>query len=263
MDYFSLMIKKELLLANIVNNVVRFIEFFQFENKRILNKCLEKERMRLLGNGASLILNAPSINNQNLMKLKGTDIVFVNRGFKHPLYRELHPKYHIFCDPKFKKGIWPLSWVDEITEMVPDITFVMPVEWRTDARIFELSKKVNICWIRLKYKSFSPFVAGYTLSFLLDLGYNRINVTGWEANGLGHELIKDVSHFYGKNEENGVKGSTEYIIDFYMYMLSYSYYKSLSFMAKNKGVTITNMTYGGAIDMFERNDMLNEKVEIV
>lgn len=263
MDYFSLMIEKELFLAKLVNSLLSSITFFQFKNNKIVRDCISKEKSSNLSASATLILNAPSINKQNLLTLSDTDIVFANRGFKHPLYKELHPKYHVFCDPKFRKGIWPLSWVDEIIEMVPDVTFVMPIEWKNDSHIMQLKdKKVKICWIRLRDKSFTPFVAGYALQFLLDLGYKRINVTGWEANGLGYELTKDESHFYGKNEENSIKGSKEYIMDFYMYMLSYSYYMKLSKEAQRKGIRIVNLTLGGRIDMFERDDFLNKETEL-
>lgn len=258
MDYFDLMIKKEICITNIVNSVIDFVNLFKFGENQIVKSCLEIAKANKASQNACIILNAPSVNKQDLTKLKDLDLVFVNRGFMHKQYKELHPKYHIICDPKFKNGIWPVTWIDDILEMVPDITFCLPVEWYS-LPIFDNLKKrgVNICWIRIKDKPFTPFVAGYSIQFLMSMDYKNIYFTGCEANGLGHELVKDVSHFYGTNEENSIKGSKEYIMDFYMYMLNYSYFRKLSMKATKKGFNIYNLTLGGCLDMFERNNMLN------
>lgn len=257
MDYFDLMIRKELFLTNTACKLIDIINLLKFRENSITRSCLKKAIDNKSSRKAAIVLNAPSVSKQNLFLLKGYDLVFVNRGFLHKDYKELHPKYHIICDPKFKKGIWPVSWVYDIIAMVPDITMCFPVEWYNMPVMQQLKadNRVNICWIRIKDKPFTPFVAGYSFQFLMNMEYKDIVFTGCEANGLGHELVKDVSHFYGTNEENNIKGSKEYIADFYMYMLNYAYFRKIARKAKKRGVKITNLTIGGCLDMFERKNI--------
>lgn len=260
MDYFSFMIRKEIILTKIINLFCNIINIFKLKQNRQVNKSLKEFQAKKNSNKAVVVLNAPSINKQNLFLLKDMDIAFVNRGFMHKQYQKIHPKYHIICDPKFIKGIWPISWIDDIVAMVPDITIVFPIEWKKTALMQELiNKNIKICWIRIKDKPFTPFVAGYAIQFLINLKYESIFFTGCEANGLGHELIKDTSHFYGINQENELKGSKEYIIDFYMYMLNYEYFRIISRKMKHKNIKIINLTIGGCLDMFERQSFLNMK----
>lgn len=257
MDYFSLMVKKEFYIASIVNMLCDIINLFRYKENRIVKKCLADAKKEVRHKKAFIILNAPSVNKQNLFKLSDVDVAFVNRGFKHPDYKRLHPQYHIICDPKFIRGIWPVSWIYDILDLVPDITFVFPVEWEKEDVMQELMvKNIKICWIRIRDKSFSPFVAGFSISFLMSLDYKTIYFTGCEANGLGHELVRDISHFYGKNEENTLKHTKEYIIDFYMYMLNYHYFGLLANRATNSNVEIINLTIGGCLDMFKRENLL-------
>lgn len=257
MDYFSLMVKKEFCIASFVNILCNICNLFKYRENHLIQKCLNSAQKKKKHKSAFIILNAPSVNKQNLFKLTNVDIVFVNRGFKHPDYKRLHPRYHIICDPKFILGIWPVSWVYEILELVPDITFVFPVEWEKEKVIQDLKNiNIKICWIRIKDKSFSPFVAGYSIQFLMSLGYDTIYFTGCEANGLGHELVRDTSHFYGNNEENSLKHTKDYIPEFYMYMLNYHYFDLLAKKAKKFNIEIINLTLGGCLDMFKRDNLL-------
>lgn len=256
MDYWWFLIKKDFFLGSVVNHFINLTNLFKFTQNNIVRKCMRVAKAKKNNTTAAIILNAPSINHQDLTLLKGTDMVFVNRGFMHPQYKNLHPKYHIICDPKFPKGIWPVSWIYDIVKMVPDITICLPVEWFDVPILQELKNNdINICWIRIKDKPFSPFVAGYSIQFLLDMGYKNIYFTGCEANGLGHELVKDTSHFYGTNAENNIKGTRDYIYDFYLYMFNYAYFTKLSKKCRKKNVTIVNLTIGGVLDMFERQTL--------
>ena len=67
-----------------------------------------------------LVLNGPSVKKQDLLVMKDKDVMFVNRGFLHPAYKEFQPKYHVFVDTKMIKGLWPVSWLDEIWKISPN-----------------------------------------------------------------------------------------------------------------------------------------------
>ena len=79
-----------------------------------------------VGKDIYIILNAPSLKTQDLSVLKGKETMFVNRGFMHPMYKDLQPAYHVFVDTKMLKGIWPVSWIGDILQMSPNTKILLP-----------------------------------------------------------------------------------------------------------------------------------------
>ncbi|MBU3010331.1 hypothetical protein KO506_02850 [Polaribacter vadi] len=207
-------------------------------------------------NQVYIILNGPSLKKQDLSVLQGQDIMFVNRGFKHELYHLLQPKFHVFVDAKLKTGEWPITWLDEILTMVPDITFIMPVDWYHLEMLKPYKEKgVKFLWMSLD----TPFkcigVSGYCFEASMFCGYKKICFTGFDANGLAYELINHQSHFYGVNEENNIKTSKNYVIDLYMHSRHLRELQKLAEASKQKGIEIINLTEGGLLDMFTRNKL--------
>ena len=84
MDFWSLMIKKD-------DWIISFAEGLRsLKNKMDLSLSGVKNQMHalpLVGSGRDIyiILNAPSLKTQDLSVLKGECVMFVNRGFMHPL----------------------------------------------------------------------------------------------------------------------------------------------------------------------------------
>lgn len=210
-----------------------------------------KER-KVVGGRIFIALNGPSINKQPLEKIKGTgtDLIFVNQGFRLPSYRELHPKYHIFIDTKLIHGVWDIHWLDEILEMVPDITFVFPAEWARN-RLFApyIKRGVPIIWIRVRH---SHGVSAAAFSLAMRLGYKDIYFSGYEGTAFACSLVKQSSHFYGIDSdeanippENIMKG----------YLMNADHFRcaiNTAREAKRKGVNLINLTEGGIMDMFTR-----------
>ena len=81
------------------------------------------------GGQVVIVLNGPSVKTQPIERIKGCDAIFVNQGFRLPCYKQVHPKYHVFIDTKLIHGVWDIHWLDEILDLVPDITFAMPAHW--------------------------------------------------------------------------------------------------------------------------------------
>ena len=90
---------------------------------------LKKHRAKTEGRDVVIVLNGPSVKEQPLARLKGKDLIFVNQGFRLQIYKELQPKYHVFIDSKMIHGVWDIKWLDEIYNMNPNVTFVMPASW--------------------------------------------------------------------------------------------------------------------------------------
>ena len=247
------MILKENWICHIVNFLVKIFTVLNIKRQQLLN---ESKINNIINKDLFIVLNGPSIQKQDLNLLKGKTILFVNRGFYHPLYKFLSPKYHMFIDPKMLTGQWPLKWIDLILNMVPNITFIMPVSWAFKDQLKPyIQNNISIIWFDDSTPATLLGVGGYSLKFALNNNFEKIFFTGFEATGLAHEMINSVSHFYGTNNENLAKTTKEYILDLYMFSKHLNDLTKLSLEAKRKNIEIINLTDGGLLDMFPRMNL--------
>jgi len=255
MWFWHLMIKKDDWICALVDFLMRIKSLFSFKRQKLLMRMSEKE---LVGHGKDIfiILNGPSLKNQDLSVLKGKTTMFVNRGFKHSLYATLKPDYHVFVDPKMLTGEWPVDWIDEILTMAPDITFIMPVSWAFVDKFQPYIKKgVSFYWLDDSSRCTFLGVAGECFKFSIIQKFKTIYFTGFDANGLAHELVNSSSHFYGTNEENLKKTTINYVDDLLMFSRHLHDLNRFARKCKMQKINIVNLTDGGLLDMFERNDL--------
>lgn len=259
LKFWPLMATKDIIIYKVLTTTYRGIRFFNFREKSFLrnNKGFKNKH---LNDELYLILNGPSLNLQDLSSLKGKNLMFVNRGFKHPLYRELAPKFHVFIDPKMISGEWDTNWIDEILELSPNTTIVLPVKWASHSKFKNyINQKVSILWIPI-YESFNCMgVSGECFKTAIFLGFKTINFTGFDANGLAYELTKSSnSHFYGENLENKLKNNLDYVRDLYMYSRQLHDLEIFAKKCKRYNIKIFNLTQGGILSMFERKKLLSD-----
>lgn len=221
------------------------------------------------GKKAFIILNGPSLNEQDIRPLKGEILFFVNRAFKHPDYAYLQPTYHVFVDPKLATGVWSLSFLDEILELNPSVTFLLSSKWYALPQFQPYKQKAKIYWINSDL-FFTPFfkrridltkpmpgsaVFGACLNTAIYTGCNPIYFTGFDGNGLAYELINKSSHFYGINDENLRKETNDYVLDLYMMSRNLRVLSFISNYVKKNNIDVINVTKGGLIGMFNRKDL--------
>lgn len=255
MNFWDLMIRKDDWICSFINIAYNLSRKFNIKEQRILRK-MNSVKFNNLANDIFIVLNSPSIQKQDLSVLKGKTVMFVNRGFYHPLYRELQPQFHTFVDPKMLSGEWPVTWLDEILELSPDVTFVMPVTWAFEEKFQTYIKKgVSFYWIPVNGKCNCLGVAGECFQFAINQNISTIYFTGFEASGIAYELIKVNSHFYGVNEENLKKTTKDYVIDLFMHSRHLHDLNLFAEKCKKKGITLINLTEGGLLDMFPRKNI--------
>lgn len=256
MGFWELMIKKDDWIIKVINSFVSFKNAFSFSQLKVLRNMKREFKGKFKSESLFVILNGPSLQKQNLSVLKGKNLMFVNRGFKNSLYKELKPRFHVIIDPKFKNGVWPINWLDEILDMVPDIIFVMPVTWY-NLEILKPYKDngTKFLWIPRNSPLRCLGVSGSCFNTGIFLGFKEIFFTGFDGNGIAYELINYQSHFYGKNEENSLKTSDNYIVDLYMHSRHLNDLRWISKNSQANGVSIFNLTEGGILDMFPRRKL--------
>jgi hypothetical protein len=262
MGFWDLMILKDDLICKFIDYIYLVASQFKFREKSLLNKQAKLFKISYLSSVSNkklvILLNGPSLRTQDISVLadENNALMFVNRGFNHPLYRELKPQYHVFIDNKMISGEWSLTWIDEILSLVPDITFIMPISWSSNDKLQPYIKRgISIYWLKPDSICKCLGVSGACFQFAVEVGFKKIFFTGFEANGLGHELIKSNSHFYGVNEENLRKTSKDFVIDLLMHSRHlHDLIKFSKYCVKHR-IDVFNLTDGGILDMFPRIDI--------
>lgn len=275
-NFWELMSLKDDYIFELINFGFRLKYFFNFNQRSLLSANL-LYKGKGVGRDTYIILNGPSLQEQDLSALKGKSLMFVNRGFKHPLYSELQPEFHVIVDPKLKTGEWPITWLDEILEMAPNVVLVLDANWASLEKFKPYREKASILWINQQlywsriyssdidickpFKGFAVFGACFHLAAYM--GFDKIFFTGFDANGLAYEMLKQDSHFYGINDENNLKTTREFSRDLYMMHRGLRTLNLVADYCKGKGIAVINLTKGGLLDMFDRQqfpEVYSEKV---
>lgn len=208
------------------------------------------------GEDLYIILNGPSLKTQDLSLLKGKNTMFVNRGFMHPLYKELQPKYHVFLDSKIRDGIWPITWIDDIFELSPHIRIILPIEWYNHPVFSAYRNDERIFWLDWLVPFHTLGVSGGCFSYAIRQKFSNIYFTGFDANSCAYDMIKSSeSHFYGSDPELKGMTSIQHSIALFSTALHLLSLNKLAVYCKKKSINIFNMTNGGLLDMFPRKKM--------
>lgn len=225
-----------------------------------LKNCHLNERVFVVGNG-------PSIQKQNLKLLSNETTFFVNRGFQHEDYEIIKPKYHIFIDPKMATGEWPLSFLDEVVEKNPDVTFLLNGRWFKLPQFQNYKDKYNIYWmmqtmfiqpwqrrtVDLTKLGIGGAVVEQGILAALYMGSKNIYFTGVDGNGLCYNLVGESSHFYGSNSEDINSNFNTIVKDLAMMSNSLRRWSLIAEYCMSQGAEIINLTEGGIMDCCRRN----------
>ena len=244
-------------------NIIYKIKYWGQRKNLLRNRELKNINK---GKRTFIILNGPSLKNQNIRKLKGEILFFVNRGYKHPDYEYLSPAYHVIIDAKLSTGEWSLDMIDEIFKKNPKVKLFLNVKWLKLKRFSKFRQNSNIFWIdtdmiftrffsgKIDLTKLNPgrAVFGACFSVALYSGSKEVMFLGLDANGLAHEILNSSSHFYGVNEDNNSKTCKDYIKDLYMMSNGLKSFYAISKYCSNRNIRVINLTEGGLLDMFER-----------
>lgn len=248
------MIKKDDWIISCVEHL-RNIRYLCNPSLQKIKYQMRKRPLEGINKDLYIILNGPSLQTQDLSSLIGKSTMFVNRGFMHPLYKELQPAYHIFVDPKMIKGIWPVKWIDDIWKLSPNTKILLPLKWANNP-IFSPYKD-KIYWLNWNLPFYNLGVSGSCFSFGIQQKFNKIYFTGFDANGIGYEMIKSSeSHFYGNDKELEGKSTKQFVIDLLMHSRHLHDLNRLASYCKANQIQLINITNGGLLDMFPQEKKL-------
>lgn len=252
-------------LNQVANYIIQFYKMFS-SNKHLLKR--NKSLKNILQNQSAVIVaNGPSVSEIDLKLLKGKNLFFMNRGFKHKDYEYLQPNFHFIIDEKLNSGIWPISFIDTIFELNPNVKLFLNHKWCNEEKFNKFSKKYpnQIFWIdtRLFFTRFynnrkidltkvtyGNAVSGAALSSAIYMGSNNISFIGQDLNGLCYELINDRSHFYGSNKENSLKSINDITEDLLSMSISIRNWINFINYCKQKKININTLSQKGLFSLF-------------
>lgn len=202
-----------------------------------------------------IILSGPSLKTQDLSKLKGKHLMFVNKGFMHPLFKELQPEYYIIVDSNLRDGRWPVEWLDQIIEDCPNIRIILPKEWYIHPTFDRFKKDPHFFWQYWRIPFYQIGVAGGCFSYGISQGFSNIFFTGFDGNSCACALLKSTeTHFYGAEKDFSNMTTRQHALAFFSTFLQFIDLNDFADYCKDKDIRIFNLTNGGVLDMFPRRD---------
>ena len=142
--------------------------------------------------------------------LKNEIVFMVNRAFLDPRYQIIKPQYHVIVDNKLASGIWPITFLDQIAEMNPNVTFLLNSRWyrlpafqvyKEKYKIFWLEQSLEFTQFAINQKldlstiTYSKYVVEQAITSAIYMGLTNIYFLGVEGNGLAYTMtIKTPIH---------------------------------------------------------------------
>ncbi|NRA54145.1 MAG: DUF115 domain-containing protein [Gammaproteobacteria bacterium] len=254
-----------------INNTIRYTKYLV--ERYLLNQhshlSLNTEIKDIhKGKNCFVLGNGPSLKQQDITRLKDQCVFMVNRAFLDENYAVIKPCYHIIVDNKLATGQWPITYLDDIAKINPDVTFILNSKWFNDSKFVEYKVKYKIIWIDLSLeltrfntkakidltkRSLGKNVVENGIITAVYMGFKQIYITGVDGDGFANLLLGVDSHSYGVNKDDLEKfqswvGVREALNSVCRWMLSWHY---LDKYTLRNGSKIINLTGRGIITMVE------------
>ena len=256
-----------------VHNLLTILRYIYclLKEPKIFSLLISNKEIKnnILGQKVFIITSGPSLKKIDLSRLKGENIITVNKTFLHPLFAELKPLYHIINDNKLITGDWDLDWLYQIKKLSPETTIVLNARWILNKKLrdylFNQEIKCRFTfselfptrfgffsnWYDITKISVSLGVVGSALVLSVYLGAKKIIILGKDSNGLAYEILKQESHFYGVNSEANLKEPKDFNIDLFISQSSNRMWRNISYYCRKRSIKVFNSFPLGLVDAFE------------
>jgi len=249
-------------------------------NQKLILKRNESLKDIHAGKRAFVIVNGPSLKNQDLSWLKNEITYTVSGFFKHPIVELWQPTYHCAIDPGIfedKPNIHEF-WKELRTKM-PNSKLLVTLDYgykyckkyfmfkEEDAFFIALTGNPDIEIDITKTVQGFQSVSAFALANAIYMGCSPIYLLGFDHDYLAHRGLDH--HFYDgcsiKGHKNEIVPTSElntYLEEMKSMTILFENYYCLKEIAKNKNTSIYNATIGGYLDVFPRiiyEDLFNTK----
>lgn len=230
----------------IVFNLLSYFKF-AFKNTKYLAKNQE------LKNSAQkescyILMGGMSVNDIDLDRLIGCDVITANNFFRTPDYLRIKPKYHVITDVDFflnKANLDDLkNKIQDFTSVILNGKHVEPVGKRNWYFIYPLFRVVNSS-IKINLASACSNFSTVTLSCIqlaFYIGYKKINLVGFDLppGRMPHYYKESKSERNALKEYNAKTTEYEYCELFWQYTNCHHEAYKISEYAKRNGFEVYN-----------------------
>jgi len=221
---------------------------------------------------AFVIVNGPSLKQQNIDMLEN-EITFVVSGFfRHEVVKKWQPTYYSILDKNFFVDNEHTDFFfKQLNEVIKDSIFFIPLfrGWTANQNR-KLLPLQNTYYIATAGDGNSELdmtevvqsfhmVSAFALAQAIYMGCSPIYLLGFDHDYLANRGVDQ--HFYTGGTIPGMAGTTvtlaeriPYDTEIKAYLKLWKNYRSLARIAKKRGIKIYNATKGGYLDVFDRFD---------
>lgn len=241
-----------------------------FRNKSILDKNKELKN-KYLGERCFVIGHGPSINQQDLTKLKNEYAFACNHFYLHRQLNIMKPTFYSLIEPiilndSFREGIFPkmIERINFYASKNSKAVFLLNIQYKKYIEDNNLFSGNNVYYFlfsgfisnRMNLDMVKPNPSGtgsifFLLSLAKYLGFKKIYIIGCDYDYI---LAKDEKHFYEEEIScSSLKGETNLVLAKHLH----TYLKRMDIMNKcfqKEGVQVFNAGIGGMTDTFPRVD---------
>lgn len=265
----SLLFKIAASFCFIISKKLNSYDILDDKSQSILNrnKIFENKHE---GKRAFVIVNGPSLKNQNLDLLQN-EITFVVSGFyKHEVVNKWQPTYYSILDKAFFENTEKAKlFFNELNSKIQKSVFFIPLfrglNANDERKLLPIentfyvataglpNQKTDMTKIVQSFQSVSAFA----LFQAIYMGCSEIYLLGFDHDYLAYRGID--RHFYNGSTLKGHISSNTPLSEMYTYdeemtacLKLWKNYRSLLKIAQKRGIKIYNATDGGYLDVFER-----------
>lgn len=241
-----------------------------FRNKSILDKNKELKN-KYLGERCFIIGLGPSINQQDLTKLKNEYVFACNHFYLHRQLNIIKPAFYSLIEPiilndSFREEVFPktIERINFYASKNNKAVFLFNIQYKKYIEDNNLFSGNNVYYFlfsgsisnRMNLDMSKPNPSGtgsifFLLSLAKYLGFKAIYIIGCDYDYI---LTKDEKHFYKEEIScSSLKGETNLVLAKHLY----TYLKRMDIMNKciqKEGVQVFNAGIGGMTDTFPRVD---------
>ncbi|MEX2230706.1 MAG: hypothetical protein WD824_00990 [Cyclobacteriaceae bacterium] len=257
-------------LSNLARRVNGLTLLTPEERKILSRNTIFKDKHK--GQRAFVIVNGPSLKDQDITCL-ANEITFVVSGFyKHDVIKKWQPKYYCILDKTFFNGTEStINFFKQLQESIKESIFFIPL-----FRGFVANKKNDLLPPGNTYyiatagppnskiamngvvQSFAG-VGAFALAQAIYMGCSPIYLLGFDHDYLANRGVD--RHFYSGGTISGeasvsvpLADRIPYDEEMRMNLWLWRNYRSLDKIARKKGLEIFNATHRGYLDVFKRVD---------
>lgn len=219
---------------------------------------------------AYIMATGPSIKDMNIAEVEGADFFSVSNFFLHDEIKKINLVAHFFANYHepliLQEYIDWLSSADTVLDDGTTICLSYDVKWLVDShQIFEgkdvfyfsFEKELSLYGLNLSKPFQSPHTSPvFLLALTIAMGYEEVYLCGCDHTVL-RDYKKNVANFYphgketrqnatgGKRWDSGIAAHLINLID------TIDQYEQLAAIAKERGITVKNLSSDSWLEMFD------------